>query len=153
MKRNKLIDKIKKLLEKYFDNIKPVYQEISSWDDINVDVFDDWNKRAIIDSFIFNFIKIQDIMGDKLFKESLHILKEYKNNMSFIDVINKLEKLEFIEDANNWKDYRDLRNDLTHEYPDNYEDVILNLRKALNAYQHIYSIYKNIIKILDKYEA
>jgi uncharacterized protein with HEPN domain len=139
-----MIDKIIKTLDKYFANISPCYKEISSWGDIKEDFFDDWLKRSIIDSFIFNFIKIQDVMGDKFFKAVLDNLEEYKSNMSFIDVVNKLEKLELIKDAQSWRNYRNLRNNLTHEYPGNYDEVIDNLQKALMAYKNIKEIYLNI---------
>lgn len=36
--------------------------------------------------------------------------------LSFVDKLNLLERVEIIEDAYWWKDLRDLRNKLSHEY-------------------------------------
>lgn len=147
-----MINSITNILDKHFDNIAPIYQEIKSWNNIKKEIFDDWHKKSIIDSFAFNFIKIQDLMGDKLFKYTLNLIGEYKDNMSFIDSINKMEKLELIKDAKNWKNYRLLRNNLTHEYPDDYEDIVNNLNQAISSYENIKDIYQNIKNYIAKYE-
>ena len=81
------------------------YKEIKSWNALTPQFFDDDNKRRVIDSFIFRFIKIQDLMGEKLFKEVLASLGEYKRNMSFIDIFDKMEKLEIIDSSDKWNDY------------------------------------------------
>jgi hypothetical protein len=44
-------------------------------------------------------------MGEKLFKEVLASLGEYKRNMSFIDIFDKMEKLEIIDSSDKWNDY------------------------------------------------
>jgi uncharacterized protein with HEPN domain len=147
-----MINSIIHLLDRHFENTIPIYEEIRSWDNIGEKIFDDWYKRSIIDAFAFNFIRIQDIMSNKLFKYTLNLIGEYKNNMPFIDVINKMEKLELIKDANNWKNYRLLRNNLTHEYPDDHEDIIVNLNQAILAYKNIKKIYQNIKNYISKYE-
>ena len=147
-----MINSITNILDKHFDNILPIYSEIKSCEKIDQNIFEDWHKRSMIDSFIFNFIKIQDLMGDKLFKITLNIIGEYRDNMSFIDVVNKMEKLELIKDSHNWRNYRLLRNNLTHEYPDDYEDIINNLNQAILAYDNMVNIYQNIKNYLIKYE-
>ena len=50
-----------------------------------------------IDQFLFRFAKLQDTVGQKLFKQTLIILGEYTETMPLIDILNKLEKLEIIE--------------------------------------------------------
>ncbi len=66
---------------------------------IDKSIYDDKEKIKTIDAFIFRFIKLQDFMGDKLFKEVLKSVGDYKDNMSLIDILDKLEKLEIINDC------------------------------------------------------
>ena len=122
--------------------------EIKSWGGLMPVFFNDDNKRRVIDSFIFRFIKIQDLMGEKLFKELLTVLREYKRNMSFIDVLDRMERLEIIDNADKWNDYRELRNGLSHEYPANEDEIIKEINLAIIACEDINNLYLKIIEYL-----
>jgi len=90
---------------------------------------DDTEVVKTIDSFIYRFTKIQDKMGEKLFPAILNEFQEYKPNMPLIDVLNKLEKFELIDNVDMWIDFRKLRNNLTHDYPnsgDNRSNQFIN---------------------------
>ena len=127
---------------------KSDYDEIKSWDDLLPEYFEDDGKRRVIDSFIFRFIKIQDLIWEKFFKEVLAYLGEYKRSMSFIDILDRLEKLELIDNADKWSNFRELRNSLSHEYPANEIEIIKDINAALTVFKEIYDIYLNIIKYL-----
>jgi len=105
--------------------------------DLNKDVFDDKENVKTIDAFIYRFVKLQDYMGEKLFKELLKSLLEYKDNMSMLDVLDKLEKLEIIKSSDRWLDYREIRNKLTHEYPDNKDEIIDGIKISLEYFEEI----------------
>ena len=47
--------------------------------------------------------------------------------MTFIDVANFLEKRDLLPSSYRWKDARELRNYLTHEYPNEPDIVAKNL--------------------------
>lgn len=108
------------------------------------EIFSDMEKVKSIDGFIYRFAKIQDMMGEKLFPVYLESLQEYKNSMSFIDMLNKLEKLETIESTDEWKYFRKLRNLLTHEYPDNEDEIIEGIKEALVVYEKMKIIFDTI---------
>ena len=62
--------------------------------DENIDTvwFEDYNNQRIVNSFLFNFIKIQDKMGTKLFKSLLYSLKELNDfSLPMIDVLHLLQ--------------------------------------------------------------
>jgi hypothetical protein len=109
------------------------------------EVFSDISKVKTIDGFIYRFAKIQDMMGERLFPIYLESLQEYKNSMSFIDMLNKLEKLEMIKSADEWKYFRMLRNLLTHEYPDNEDEIIEGIKEALTVYKKMEAIFDAIV--------
>lgn len=116
---------------------------------------EDDEKIKTIDAFIFRYTKLQDFVSDKLFKRLLAAMGEYKSNMSFIDVLDKLEKLEIISNSDNWINFRQLRNQLTHEYPDNISDIIDGINLAIDYFEvlknDLYSIkeYINNKRLID----
>ena len=86
-------------------------------------------------------------MDEKLFPIILKELYEYKNSMSLIDVLHKLEKLELLDSSDTWIEYRKLRNTLTHEYPDNEDEMIESVTLAIEVYKNLKKIYT---KMLDR---
>lgn len=77
---------------------------------------------ANTDAFVMRFIKLQDLMGTKLFGLVLDWADEGPY-VSFLDKLYALEKLGCVTDAQSWIKVRELRNFLSHDYPDNYERV------------------------------
>lgn len=123
---------------------KSAMKEIQEWDTIDSEIFEDFEKIKTIDTFIYRFIKMQDLMGDKLFRIFLDSLGEYKDNMSLLDVLDKLEKLEIIPNAQEWMIYRKLRNKLTHEYPNNEEEIVEGIRLSMDVFGDIEAILTKI---------
>lgn len=130
--------------------LKLALNEIQDWKDLDADIFENFEKIKTVDSFIYRFIKLQDIMGEKLFKTFLNDIGEYKDNMSLLDILDKLEKFEIVEDAYQWMEYRKLRNQLTHEYPNNEEEVIDGIIIAMNSFEDIEAILVKIEKYIEK---
>ncbi len=124
---------------------KSALLEIKDWDELDCEIFEDFEKIKTIDSFIYRFIKLQDMMGEKLFKIFLDEIGEYKDNMSLLDTLDKLEKFNIIDDAYDWMEYRKLRNKLTHEYPNNEQDIIDGIYLAIEVFDKIEIIFNNII--------
>jgi hypothetical protein len=138
---------IKKELDLHIQRIDDILDKIEYFSEFPN--FDDSMQVAIIDSFAFRFSKIQDKMGEKLFPYALMQSYEYKDDMTVIDVLNKLEKHNLL-DKNEWVSYRGIRNLLTHEYKENHEEIIDGIKDTLIAYKKIKNIYKNTIKFILK---
>jgi len=132
----------------HFNRAKDNHDKITQFS-IDTSLYEDKEKIKTFDAFIFRFIKLQDFMGDKLFKELLKRVGNYKDNMSLIDILDKLEKLEVIDNADRWMDFRIIRNKLTHEYPDNKEDVIEGIKLAVNSFKEIKLILNNVLNYID----
>lgn len=79
---------------------------------------------AVLELMISRFTKLQDTIGAKIF----HVLVDLKGGdpykLSMIDKMNFLEKNELLPSAHVWKDMRDLRNHLTHEYPNDPDKLV-----------------------------
>lgn len=143
---NEIIEKIN--LHK--KRAKSALLEINEWESLDYEIFENFEKIKTIDTFIYRFIKLQDLMGEKLFKVFLDEIGEYKDNMSLLDTLDKLEKFEIIANASDWMEYRKLRNKLTHEYPNNEQDVLDGIKLSIEVFDDIEMILSNIIKYKDK---
>jgi len=116
---------------------------------------EDFEAIKTIDAFVYRFVKLQDYMGQKLFKNLLKSLGEDYDSLSFLDILDKLEKLGIIPKADEWIQIRTLRNKLTHEYPDNIslvkDEIILAIEKIRNFEEvlRVISSYVKNKKLLD----
>ena len=128
----------------HYNRAKDNFDEIIGFK-LDLSIYEDKERIKTIDAFIFRYIKLQDFMGEKLFRELLRRIGEYKDNMSLIDVLDKLEKLEIVSNADKWIDFRNIRNKLTHEYPDNEEEIIEDIKLSLEFFKEIDDILNRII--------
>ena len=125
--------------------------EIEQWEKLDCDIFENFEKIKTIDTFIYRFIKLQDIMGEKLFKVFLDEIGEYKDSMSLLDILDKLEKFEVIDESIKWMEYRKLRNKLTHEYPNNEQDIINGIILSIKVFDEIEKKKKKIVDYKSKF--
>jgi len=130
-------------LDKMFTSCQIDYDELKTLD-INEGLFEDYNFVRIVNSFLFNYSKIQDKMGQKLFKKVLIELKEIDNeNIPFRDVLSILEKLEILDEYI-WEELREVRNSIAHEYPFDIQERVVNLKNALKGFERLENIYATI---------
>ena len=70
--------------------------------------FKDYSNQRIVNSFLFNYIKIHDGLEVNLFRKLLFSLREINSeNMVMIDILNRLEKLEIIQSVADWDRLRE----------------------------------------------
>lgn len=74
-------------------------------------------EMALFDQLIYRFSKLQDSMGSRLFKQLLEALEEDISGLPFIDILNKMEKLNLLDRSLDWIVLRQTRNTVSHEYP------------------------------------
>ena len=138
-------------IDKHKERLKYAIDKIKSWDELDVEIFTDPEKVETIDAFLFRFSKMQDTMGEKLFPLILEILGEEVRNKPFIDILNRLEQLEFLPSANKWKELRKIRNLITHTYPWEQEVLIGELKQAIEASEEMIKIYERIKEKIKPY--
>lgn len=141
---------ILKKIDLHRSRAKAALDEIKSWAEVNDKIFEDFEKIKTIDTFIYRFIKLQDMMGDKLFKTFLDEIGEYKDNMSLLDMLDKLEKFDIMDNSYRWMEYRKLRNQLTHEYPDNESEIVEGIELSIDIFNEMIVIIDDIGAYIDK---
>ena len=113
--------------------------------DRDATLFTDYEKQRIVNSFLFNYMKLQDKIGAKLFKSILFELREIDDDtIPMKDVLNRLEKLGLIEQASQWDTLREIRNAIAHEYPLDMEERLENIAIAMNGYISLKQMYLNL---------
>ncbi len=97
-----------------------------------------------IDQFLFRFAKLQDAIGQRFFKAILELLEEDVEGLPFIDLLNKLEKLNLIHSTAQWQSLREIRNAVSHEYDDSPELMAQVLNAVFMARIELFQIYAKL---------
>lgn len=97
---------------------------------------------AFLDMASTRFGKLQDIIGARIFPLILEKLAE--DAPSFIDKLTKLEKLGYIADHNWWMQLREVRNQITHDYPNNYEVLAVHFNQLLQYSAELLAYWKGL---------
>jgi len=103
----------------------------------------------ILDSVAFRFAKIQAIIGEKLFKEILNFMQIDINNKTFPEILVLLEREGILDSINDWKELREIRNSLAHDYPDEIDEVIDTINYI---FEKLYLLEEIVSKIRQNYE-
>ena len=128
------IDKIKKA-NKVLKEVMPI--DITTLENLSE------QQQDKLDILAFRFSKLQDLLGDKIFRKILEY-SGFNVQQSFVKLLSELEK-EGILDLNQWIELRNARNKIAHEYPDN-ED---SLTSSINF---IYRHSDYLIELTDRLE-
>lgn len=101
---------------------------------LTVDRYNSVSEATIgnIDQLVFRFTRLQDEIGNNTFRFLLEYLQEDIAGKPFRDILNILERLQIIDSCDAWLTLRELRNDLTHEYPIMIEETIEKLNHLYN---------------------
>ena len=99
-----------------------------------------------LDQLVFRFGKLQDAIDTRLFPALLQLLQEWQENEAFLDKLNRAEKLGLLDSVEQWQRLRELRNQITHEYPDNPEAIIIGLRRLVEHVPRLLELHGRIAK-------
>lgn len=131
----KRIERTKQLLQEFFP--------------ISVESFQRLSEEQIehVDQFIYRFTKLQDSMGARLLPAIYTWLEGVDRPMPFLDILNRLEQLQIIDDVANWQYFRNLRNNLAHDYPESIEQTVETLNFLYNEIEIFESMYYKIRQV------
>ena len=138
--------------DKHLLRVEEAYSDIEESIPLSVQKYKILSKDEVqaIDQYLYRFSKLQDTLGQKIFRLVLNIYEPFDESIPFIDVLNKLEKLDFLESAKEWINLRDKRNKIAHQYDDEPYEMTQAINDILNQKDIIKAIY---LKIKQKVEA
>jgi len=157
MRQNIIRDRIEKILyecDRHVLRIGEAVDDLKMFMLLDESKYISLNKNQVqaLDQFLFRFAKLQDAIGRKLFKQIL-ILQEDDTlliqNMPFIDILNRLERLGILE-VNNWARLRDIRNELAHNYDDEPQEMAEVINQIYQERDSLIDIYNNAKKYYKK---
>lgn len=99
-------------------------------------------KVRLVDQLLFRFTKLQDALGERLIPATLSLLQEPFEAWPMRDRLNRLEKLGVL-DVDQWLAWRDIRNRLAHEYPDQPDIHFAALLAAIEAARDLAQRYRH----------
>ena len=142
IKQERLQTSIKKCLI-HQKRLKYAASQIKELFPLSIDKYNSISEATIgnIDQLVFRFTKLQDELGNNTFRFLLEFLEEDITGRPFRDILNILERLQIINSADTWLALRELRNDLTHEYP-------MMIDETINKLNHLYMQLPLMNKIL-----
>ena len=146
--------KLKKYLEqceKHLKRMEDAYSHVKKVLPISHHQYEKLDDETVknIDQFLFRFSKLQDTIGDKIFKTILAQYNPEFEKLTYIDFLNELEKKEIIPSVNDWQILRKVRNNIAHQYDDEAEEMSKAINDIFAQFDTIKTIYKNI---KNKYE-
>lgn len=95
----------------------------------------------LTDQILFRFAKLQDAIGIRLIPATLSALKEPIEEWPMLDRLTRLEKLGYLN-SESWLEWREIRNRLSHEYPDEADLRFANLLSAIAASKLLSELYQ-----------
>lgn len=86
---------------------------------------------ATLDQFAYRFTKLQDAMSTQLFRQfCVQILQEPVETRPVIDILNLLERYDYLPSTKRWQEIREIRNQISHEYHLSTPELIVTLQLA-----------------------
>lgn len=98
---------------------------------------------AYLDQFAYRFGRLQDTMGRQLLPLILEVVKEpLPEEATFMEKLDRLERLGVVPSVEQWDEICELRNALTHDYPEEAECPAATINQAMDA-------VRSLVEILD----
>ena len=128
------LDRAKRLLAEFFPLTMETFQNLTE------------EQIEHIDQFVYRFTKLQDSMGTRLLPAVYAWLEAESRPVPFLDILSRLEQLGLIEEASQWQFFRNLRNNLAHDYPESAQQTVETLNLLFQHIQELESMYSGIRK-------
>ena len=111
---------------------------------LTIEEFSTLSEESIqgIDQFIYRFMKLQDSIGTRLLPSLYSLLEADPAPVPFLDQLNRLEKTGVISSARTWQVFRNLRNNLAHDYPESAEQTVETLNLLFGTIDELLGFYE-----------
>jgi hypothetical protein len=96
--------------------------DVREWTPILISSVINKELLRILDQIAYRFTKLQDSMGEKVLPLILELAQEpISESVTFVEKLNRLERIGAIPSVEKWRRFRVVRNALAHDYPDDPE--------------------------------
>ncbi len=105
--------------------------------------------KALLDAYLRRFASVQDFLGAKIFSILLQIVGISTQKMS--EVLSHIEKENIIDSIENWIELREIRNELEHDYPDDLQEALNDLKYCIDNFYRLEKYYLNSLNFYKKH--
>ena len=129
----------------HLDKLQDSAQYLQRLHPFTAESLEDISKDQVLhlDQFLYRFMKFQDSMARRLFPSIYVLLEGATAPKPFLDVLNRLEQLSVISSVATWQRFRNLRNNLAHDYPENLQQTADTVNELLEHWQELEEMYIN----------
>jgi len=106
-------------------------------------------QKAILDAYLKRFASVQDFLGAKIFNLLLDVSGIGYTKMS--EVLYYIEKEGIIDSLEDWIELREVRNELEHDYPEDIEDALDDLKFCIDSFEKLERYYIKSMDFAKKY--
>lgn len=116
---------------------------------LSVDDLADKVLLRILDQIAYRFSKLQDTMGEKILPLILELAQEpISSSATFVEKLNRLERLGAIPSVEEWKKLRTARNAIAHEYPDDPELRLSAIKRFLDGATKLSMLFRFVAQFI-----
>lgn len=148
-----ILQKQLKKVQAHYTALKEYHEYIDSSNfNFSIDAFEMLNieTKAVLEAYLKRFSSLQDYLGAKVFKGLLDISGISYSKMS--EVLTLIEKEEIVS-LDTWIEFRNIRNDLEHDYPDELEEALSDLRYCVDSFDALEAIVQKVFAFAKRYDA
>ena len=69
------------------------------------------------------------------------------------EVLSNIEKENIIDSLENWIELREVRNELEHDYPEELQEALYDLKYCIDSFEQLESYYLNSLNFFKKYNS
>jgi hypothetical protein len=110
----------------------------------------DTPQKAVLDAYLKRFAALQDYLGAKVFKSLLDASGIAYTKMS--EVLTLIES-EGIISLDRWIEFRNIRNDLEHDYPDELAETLQDLAYCVRHFDYMEQVVADVMQFAERYGA
>lgn len=152
----------KEILKKRFTKLEKHYIALKEYEELIQNILKDKyiydqfifntlkpQERAILDAYLKRFSSIQDFLGAKIFSLLLEVAGIGGERMS--EVLYHVEKEQIIDSLDSWIELREIRNELEHDYPEELQEALNDLKFCIENFSKIEKYYLNSLAFAKRY--
>ncbi len=147
-KRFSKLDKHYRALKEYNALIEELLKEKNIYEQFTFNTLKA-QERAILDAYLKRFASLQDFLGAKIFPLLLEVAGIHTKKMS--EILSHIEREGVIDTLENWVELREVRNELEHDYPEELEEALSDLKYCVDSFEKIEYYYLNSLNFFKKY--
>ncbi|WP_422445218.1 MULTISPECIES: hypothetical protein [unclassified Endozoicomonas] len=101
-----------------------------------------------LDAFRVRYGDLQDCLGGKVFRTLL--MAEDEEPVSMADILNRIEKRGILDSADQWRQWREIRNAFAHDYPEAEAERVNALNMAWQNTPLLLKVAENVYRYCEQ---